>query len=186
MRAVSLCLLGWLSAMGAQATPRSSVEGGLTLEAAPAIDAARSELRPLMTLRGARLWTVGGHASSWLAGADVRLLLETGPRTRGTASLSGSSYDAALESRGLLGRVWGDAPLSCVTYVFGGPNLGARLGWLQAFDTQALRVAALYGMRAGLGTELRLGAITASSEFGGGAGERGLELVASLSVGVGF
>lgn len=186
MRTLILCLSTALVAAGARAEPRSSVEGGLTLEAAPAIDAARTELRPLLTLRGARLSPVGGGVAPWLAGADLRLLLESGPRTRGTASLSGSTYDAALEARGLFGRVWGDAPLSCVSYVFAGPNLGARFGWVKAFETNALRLAPLYGVRTGLGTELRIGPLTASSEFGGGVGERGLELLGTLLVGVGF
>lgn len=186
MRALTFCLLVSLVAARAQADPRSSVEGGLTLEAAPAIDATRTELRPLLTLRGARLWTLGDDTSPWLAGADLRLLLESGPRTRGTASLAGSTYDAALEARGLFGWVWGDAPLSWMSYVFAGPNLGARFGWLEAFDSNALRLGPLYGVRAGLGAELRLGPVTASSEFGGGVGERGLELLATLGVGVGF
>lgn len=173
-----------LGSLPLTAAPSWRLEGGGLLAARASVNAGRAELQPLLALRGAYLTPVG--ESGLQLGGDLRLLLETLPRVRGTADVGSSSWELALEPRALVGWRLGDGPLALTPYAFAGALLGGRLATVQAFGDEHFRGQPTWGASLGAGTALHLGLLTLSLELGGGLREDGPSLSTALLVGAAF
>jgi hypothetical protein len=149
----------------------------------PTIHSGRVETHLLFGARGGMLFEVAGDAR---VGFDVGLNLEPLPRVRGTADVSSVALEGGLTAHGVVGWRFGARPLWLMPYGWAGPSVGLRLIGLNALDESRDGSHATWGLHAGGGLRLGVGAATLSAELGGGARERGPELVGLLSSGFWF